>query len=77
MIALGVNKQKLKAHLMKDGKTIVPLKLLHNIQTKQRLSKEAGTKETELKELLDELNKIPHFTVRVFTNGENELIGNL
>lgn len=32
LVALGTNKQRIKADLMKSGKE-VPIKLLHNIQT--------------------------------------------
>lgn len=75
MIALGVNKQKLKAQLMKENNRVISLKVLHNIQTKQRLLKEGNNRETELKQLLEELQKVPNARIRVFTNEENELIG--
>lgn len=74
LISLGVNKQRLKMYLMKDGST-VPIKILHNIQTKQRNSYKKSSGQNELKDLLEEMNKVPNAKVRVYVNDEEELIG--
>lgn len=75
IISLGVNKQKMKTDLMSDGKTIVSLKHLHNVQTKLRLRKEANYQGDDLQKLLERLREIPNARIRVVTNEENELIG--
>ncbi len=76
MISLGVNKHLLKLDLMADGKSIVPLKLLHNIQTKLRAENQKEYKGTdELQDLLNMLQEIPNARIRVVTNEENELVG--
>lgn len=73
MVALGVNKQRLKANLMKNGTTI-PLTLLHNTQTKQLNSAKNSVDQNKLQQLLEELQKIPNAKLRVF---KNEFIGNI
>ncbi|KAG4066267.1 hypothetical protein HA402_000491 [Bradysia odoriphaga] len=74
LVALGANKYRMKSHLLKNG-TEVTLKYLHNIQTKQQQTVKQFTQESELAQLLEELQKIPGSKIRVFTNDENELIG--
>lgn len=76
MIALGVNKHKLKVDLMKDGKTIIALKTFHNIQTKLRVEKEGINANDILEKLLERLKEIPNARIRVVTNHDSELIGN-
>lgn len=75
-ISLGANKQLIKLDLMADGKTILPLKTLHNIQTamKKEAKKEFGGAD-ELESVLKKLQKIPNSRVRVVTDEKNELIG--
>lgn len=76
MINLGVNKQKLKASLMTDGEKVVPLKTLHNIQTKLRQKNQNNyTADDELTKVLDKLQQIPNAKIRVVTSDQNELIG--
>lgn len=76
MIALGVNKQKLKADLEADGKLIVPLKVLHNIQTAMNKRNESVySGDDELQRLLKKLQEIPNAKVRVVTSDTDELIG--
>lgn len=51
-ISLDVNKQRLKMYLMRDGSK-VPLKALHNIQTKQRNEYKSSSGESQLQDLLE------------------------
>lgn len=74
MVALGTNKYRIKADLLANG-TEVMLKYLHNIQTEQHQSFKQPDEANELKQLLEELTKIPNSKIRVFTNEEDELIG--
>lgn len=77
MISLGVNKHLLKLDLMADGKTIVPLKSLHNLQTKMRQEKQAEYGDNELQGVLKKMQEIPNAKIRVVTSDNNELIGML
>lgn len=76
-IELGANKHKLKLDLMKETGGVVPLKLLHNIQNKRRLSTNQTTLSNleELHLLLEELQKVPDAIVQVYTDDDDELIG--
>lgn len=76
MIELGANKHKLKAHLMKDGKTNVALKTLHNIQRKVIQRKEDNNDGDVMQKLLERLQQVPNARIRVVTSEESELIGN-
>lgn len=76
MISVGANKHLLKMDLMSDGKTIVPLKVLHNIQTAMRKEKENEFgNANELESVLKKLQEIPNARIRVVTDEKNELIG--
>lgn len=75
MIELGVNKHKLKVDLMKDGKSNISLKSLHNIQTKQRLKNEGHSETDMMEKLLERLQQVPNARVRLVTTETLELIG--
>lgn len=75
LVALGVNKQRLKMYLMRDG-SVVPLKTLHNIQTRLNNLFNNGTPENHLLDMLHEMEKIPNARVRVSVNEKDEIIGN-
>lgn len=74
MVRLGVNKTILKASFLKKGKA-VPLKTLHNIQTKQQNAYQRPNGASELHQLLEEFEKIANARIRVFVNDAGELIG--
>lgn len=76
MIFLGAKNQLIKLDLMSDGETIVPLKVLQNIQNAMKKEKqnEFGNA-NELESMLKKLQEIPNARIRVVTNDENELIG--
>ncbi|KAJ6647647.1 hypothetical protein Bhyg_02870, partial [Pseudolycoriella hygida] len=75
MISLGVNKLNLKADPMSDGKTIVPLKALHNIQTKiQDKIQNRYLGADELEQVLEKMQEIPNARVRVVTSDAKALI---
>lgn len=74
MIRVGVKMTKLKSYFMEQG-TTVPLKTLHNMKTKQQNLNKCLDESNELKQLLQELQKIPNATIRVYTNENDELIG--
>lgn len=75
MIAVGGNKQRIKAGLLSSGAN-VQLKLIHNIQTKMRTEKQQLKGSGELQKLLEEFLQVPHARVDIIVNEENELIGN-
>lgn len=56
MIKCGSNKQKMRHHLMADREATVPLKTLHNLQTK--LNVNAKNSENELESLVLEMEKV-------------------
>lgn len=74
MVRVGVQKTILKAYFLGKVKT-VPLKTLHNIQTKQRNAYQRPNEASELDQLLEEFQKIRNARIRVFTNDDGELIG--
>src|ERR1700744_2702750 len=76
MLSLGVSKRKLKLDLMADSESIVSLKTLHNIHTKDRLEKQSAYNGDPLQQLLERLHEIPNMRIRVLTDENNELIGN-
>ncbi|KAG4068436.1 hypothetical protein HA402_004776 [Bradysia odoriphaga] len=74
MIELGVNKHKLKADLMKDGKSNISLKTLHNVQTKQRLKQQGSNDADIMEKLLERLRQVPNARIKVVTDEKLELI---
>lgn len=76
MVSLGVNKHKLKADLMKDG-DIVPLKTLHNIQTRLQMGLQQNYSGNQLAKMLERMREVPNARTRVIVNSDNELIGKI
>lgn len=77
MILMGASKRILKIDLMADGKKIIAMQLLHNLQTKCRKEKEIAYDGNDaLQKLLNQLKGIPNANIRVVVDDNNELIGN-
>ncbi len=76
MITVGAKKRLIKLDLMKDSKTNVPLKVLHNLQTKmQKENQSEFDGANELEKLLKKMQEIPNARIRIVTDEKNELIG--
>ena len=76
MIQVDGNKKKIKTYLQKERGKPVPIKLLHNIQTKNNLKVQGGGSETVLEKLYNALTTVPNARVRFISSQDDELIGN-
>lgn len=74
-IACGGCKALIKHDLMKNRDSPVPLKAIHNLQTRDRAERQGLTPDNELERLLETMNEIPDAIAHVIRNEENELIG--
>lgn len=75
MMDCGANKQKIKANLMKEREAALPLRVLHNFQTKVHLEKQTSNRKDDLKRLIEMMMTVPNAKVRVVVDENNELIG--
>lgn len=75
MIEAGGSKQRIKALLSKGREAPVPLAVLHNLDTKNRLSKQTNNRKDDFKHLIDMMASIPNARIRIITNDQNEFIG--
>lgn len=74
MVAVDGNKKKIKMYLQKERGKPVPMKLLHNLQTKNN-SKMQGGSEPVLQKLYNALTRVPDARVRFISNQDDEFIG--
>lgn len=74
MIRVDGNKKKIKMLLMRKLGKPVPIKALHNLQTKMSSEQQCDPDDT-LASLHEILSKIPNATVKFVTNQHNELLG--
>lgn len=75
MIACGANKQRLKAFLSVDRESPLPLKLLHNLQTKIHLEKQSADRSGDLQKLIEMMLSVKNARVRLIVNQQNEFVG--
>lgn len=75
MIACGASKQKVKAFLSINREAPVPLKVLHNLDSKMKQEKQSPNRRDDLKRLIEMMTQVPNARVRIITNENNELIG--
>lgn len=75
MIKVDGNKKKVKMYLQNNRGKPVPIKLLHNIQTKANSKIQGVSEETILEKLYNALTSIPDARVRFISNQNDELIG--
>lgn len=69
------SKQRIKALLSKGRDAPVPLKVLHNLATKNRLSKQANDRKDDFKNLIDMMASVPNARIRIITNDQDEFLG--
>lgn len=74
MISADCNKKKIKVDLMKQTGKPVPMKMLHNFQTKLQNKKTSGNG-NDLQKLFDALTATEGSTVRIVANDANEFVG--
>lgn len=74
MIKVGGSKKLIKSHIEKKRETPVPIKLLHNLQTKMNAAVE-GPSENPLENLHASLSLVPNVRVRFISNQNDELVG--
>lgn len=75
MFACGASKQLVKAFISKDREATVPLKLLHNLDSKLKQQKQGFNRKEDLIRLIEMMMQVPNGRVRIISNEENELIG--
>ncbi len=74
MIAVGANKKKIKADLMRKTGRPIMMKQLHNIQTKMQSVAHDGPG-SDLQKLFDMLEAIPDVNARFVSNENGEFVG--
>lgn len=75
MIEAGGSKQRIKALLSNGRDAKVPLKVLHNLDTKIRLSKQTTNRNDDFKNLIDMMTSVPNARIRIIANGQDEFLG--
>lgn len=76
MVKVDGNKKKIKSFLQNERGKPVPIKLVHNLQTKMNSAIQGASDENILEKLYQALMTIPNSRVRFISNeDDNELIG--
>lgn len=74
MVKVDGNKKKIKMFLQNERGKPVPMKLIHNIQTKNNKKLQGGS-ETVLQKLCNALTSVQGARVRFISNEDDEFIG--